>query len=211
MGWDASASPARRRWPPVPVHPSPRPLFIALGQRGGAGRRQLPGGCEAQRPPRPRGGGDAVGRPTPGTRSRRGRPRRCRPPWAQPAGVARAPGAAAASRSEQERLLPLILSVRPSVRLSRSVSAAGCCCHRRRSPLRRSYSGPGLGELAATPPPPPPGLKCLFLVRSPPPPAQPRAPNPLRAPARGPRSAQAALLGVGGVESGGRGRGTAVC
>lgn len=69
--------------------PAASALFIARGQRGGAGRRGAAGDCLGQRPPAAgRGqGGAARRRPAPGTRSLqrpRGRLRRRCPPWAQP-------------------------------------------------------------------------------------------------------------------------------
>lgn len=59
-------SPAHRGRAPVPVPPAASALFIARGQRGGAGQRGAAGDCLAQRP-RQRGGGRGGGAAAPGT------------------------------------------------------------------------------------------------------------------------------------------------
>lgn len=167
-------SPAHRRRAPVPVPPAASALFIARGQRGGAGRRGAAGDCLGQHP-RPRGGGKGGRR---GSARHRG-PAPCSapeaatqpcPPWAQPPEAARAPGAssgrrwrsaergagtgAGGSRKQAGAGAPVLARpLRPpapvpaSGRPSLPASAAGCHRHRR-SLLRRSYTGPRLGGQA---------------------------------------------------------------
>lgn len=185
-------SPAHRRRAPVPVPPAASALFIARGQRGGFGRRGAAGDRLGQRPPTAgRGQGGRCGS------ARHRRPAPCSAPGAScasaarpgrsPTGAARAPGAPSGRRWRGSRKQVGAGALAPARPFRPSVRPAGCRRHRRPL-LRRSYTGPGLGEAAASSQSEMPFPVCSL----PPPSLSPGRPGPPRAPARcpGPRSSR---------------------